>query len=125
MNSNRKGYCITDASKDHDTDGNITVIGCKFYGTEGVDKCYGVYKNLYGNLTLTDCYFDGTTLAIGVCGLNNANGSQTTITGCTFEGFTDANPHAIDYVTSSVSDSFEADMIAANTGLTAANVFGW
>jgi len=49
--SNRKGYAVTDNTKNHDTDGDITLIGCTFKGL-ATEKNWGVYKNLNGNLTI-------------------------------------------------------------------------
>lgn len=117
--SNRKGYAITDNTKNHDTDGDITVINCKFVGL-ATDKNWGVYKNLNGNLTVTDCEFDNYNNAI--CGVKNGNGSTTTITGCTF---TNINGEAIGYVVAGVPSGFEADVIANNIGLTEENVIGY
>ena len=117
--SNRKGYAITDNTKNHDTDGDITVINCKFKGI-AIEKNYGIYKNLNGNLTIKNCTFDNYNNAI--CGVNNGNGSTTTITGCTF---TNINGEAVGYVASTVPADFEANAIANNTGLTAENVIGY
>lgn len=117
--SNRKGYAVTDNTKNHDTDGDITIINCKFVGL-ATEKNWGVYKNLNGNLTIKNCTFDKYNNAI--CGVNNGNGSTTTITGCTF---TNINNEAIGYVTSSMPADFEATVIANNTGLTAENVIGY
>lgn len=117
--SNRKGYAICDNSKDHDTDGNITVINCKFKGV-ATDKNYGIYKNLNGSLTVKNCTFDNYNNAI--CGVNNGNGSTTEITGCTF---TNINGEAIGYVKAGVPNNFETEVIANNTGLTEDNVIGY
>ena len=102
-----------------DTDGDITVINCKFKGI-ATEKNYGVYKNLYGNLTIIDCEFDNYNNAI--CGVNNGNGSTTVITGCTF---TNINGEAIGYVVSNMPADFETSVIANNVGLTAENVIGY
>ena len=117
--SNRKGYAIAGTAKEHDTDGDITVINCKFKGI-AADKNYGVYKNLYGNLTVKNCTFDNYNFAI--CGVNNAGGSTTVITDCTF---TNINVEAIGYVIASTPAGFEDDAIANNIGLTADNVIGY
>jgi hypothetical protein len=117
--SNRKGYAIVDNTKMHDTDGDITVIDCKFVGI-AAEKNWGVYKNLNGNLTIENCTFDNYNNA--VCGVSNGGESQTVITGCTF---TNINGEAIGYVTSTMPATFEADVIANNTGLTADNVIGY
>ena len=117
--SNRKGYAISDNTKNHDTDGNITIINCKFKGIAS-EKNYGVYKNLNGNLTIKDCTFDNYNNAI--CGVNNGGDSTTVITGCTF---TNIDGEAIGYVVSSVPTDFESNVIANNTGLTADNVVGY
>ena len=117
--SNRKGYAIADNTKNHDTDGDITVINCKFKGI-AAEKNYGIYKNLNGNLTVKNCTFDNYNNAL--CGINNGNGSTTVVTGCTF---TNINGEAIGYVSSTLPVSFEADVIANNTGLTAENVIGY
>ena len=117
--SNRKGYAITYKNQDHVTDGDITVINCKFKGI-AADKNYGIYKNLNGNLTVKNCAFDNYTNAL--CGINNGNGSTTVITGCTFTNVID---EAIGYVISGVPADFEAEVIANNVGLTAENVKGW
>jgi uncharacterized protein YjbI with pentapeptide repeats len=117
--SNRKGYAVAGNTKEHDTDGDITVIGCNFVGI-AAEKNYGVYKNLNGNLTVKDCTFNNYNNAI--CGVNNGNGSTTVVSGCTF---TNINGEAIGYVISSVPADFEANAIANNTGLTAENVIGY
>lgn len=117
--SNRKGYAIADNTKNHDTDGNITVVNCKFKGI-AAEKNYGIYKNLNGNLTVKDCTFDNYNNAL--CGIVNGNGSTTVITGCTF---TQINVEAIGYVKDSMPENFEAEVIANNTGLTAENVIGY
>lgn len=117
--SNRKGYAITDNTKNHDTDGDITVINCKFKGI-ATEKNWGIYKNLNGNLTVKDCTFDNYNNAI--CGVNNGEDSVTVITGCTF---TNINGEAIGYVTSSMPADFETEVISHNTGLTADNVIGY
>lgn len=117
--SNRKGYAITDNTKNHDTDGDITIINCKFKGI-AAEKNWGVYKNLNGNLTIMNCSFDNYNNAI--CGVNNGNGSTTVITGCTF---TNIDGEAIGYVASSLPATFESDVINNNTGLTAENVIGY
>ena len=117
--ANRKGYAITDNTKNHDTDGDITLIGCTFKSSD-TDKDWGVYKNLNGDLTIINCTFDN--FDNGICGVNNGNGSTTTITGCTF---TNCNSEAIGYVISTMPATFEADVIANNTGLTADNVIGY
>jgi len=117
--SNRKGYAITYKNQDHNTDGDITVINCKFKGI-ATEKNYGIYKNLNGNLTVKNCTFDNYNNAL--CGINNGNGSTTVVTGCTF---TNINGEAIGYVSSTMPANFEADVIANNTGLTAENVIGY
>lgn len=117
--SNRKGYAIADNTKDHDTDGDITVINCHFKGL-ATEKNWGIYKNLNGDLTIIDCTFDNYNNAI--CGVKNENGSKTVITGCTF---TNINSEAIGYVASLMPADFEATVIANNTGLTAENVIGY
>lgn len=117
--SNRKGYAITDNTKNHDTDGDITIINCKFKGIAD-EKNYGVYKNLNGNLTIQNCTFDNYNNAI--CGVNNGGDSTTVITGCTF---TNIDGEAIGYVTSSMPADFESEVIANNTGLTEDNVIGY
>jgi len=117
--SNRKGYAIADNTKNHDTDGDITVINCKFLGLAS-EKNWGIYKNLNGNLTIQNCTFDNYNNA--VCGVNNGNGSTTTITGCTF---TNINGEAVGYVMSSTPADFETKLIENNTGLTDANVIGY
>ena len=117
--SNRKGYAIAGNTKEHDTDGNITVINCKFKGI-ATEKNWGVYKNLNGDLTIENCTFENYNNAI--CGVNNGNGSVTTITGCTF---INCNDEAIGYVISSVAADFESTVINANTGLNADNVIGY
>ncbi len=117
--SNRKGYAITDTSKNHDTDGDITIINCKFKGIAD-EKNWGVYKNLNGNLTIKDCTFDNYNNAI--CGIDNSGNSTTVITGCTF---TNINGEAIGYVSSTMPADFESGVIANNTGLTAENVIGY
>ena len=117
--SNRKGYAVAGNTKEHDTDGNITIRNCKFKGI-AAEKNYGVYKNLNGNLVIENCTFDNYNNAI--CGVNNGNGSTTNITGCTF---TNINGEAIGYVSSTLPADFEANAIANNTGLTAENVIGY
>ncbi|MBO5898766.1 MAG: hypothetical protein J6R04_07125 [Clostridia bacterium] len=117
--TNRKGYAVADNTKNHDTDGDITIIDCKFVGLAS-EKNWGVYKNLYGSLTIENCTFDNYDNA--VCGVSNGGESQTVITGCTF---TNINGEAIGYVTSTMPATFEADAIANNTGLTADNVIGY
>jgi hypothetical protein len=117
--TNRKGYAIADNTKNHDTDGNITVINCKFKGI-AAEKNYGIYKNINGDLTVKNCTFDNYNNAI--CGVSNGNGSTTTITGCTF---TNINSEAIGYVIANTPADFESSVIAANTGLTADNVIGY
>lgn len=114
--SNRKGYAITDNTKDHDTDGDITVINCKFKGI-ATEKNWGIYKNLNGNLTIKNCTFD--TYNNAICGVNNGGESTTVITGCTF---TNIAGEAIGYVSSSMPADFETEVINNNTGLTADNV---
>lgn len=117
--SNRKGYAIAGSTKEHDTDGDITVIDCKFVGI-ATEKNYGVYKNLHGDLIIKNCTFDNYNNAI--CGVNNGSGSTTVITGCTF---TNIAGEAIGYVASTVPQNFESDVIANNHGLTADNVVGY
>jgi len=117
--SNRKGYAVCDNTKNHDTDGDITISNCKFTGI-ATEKNYAVYKNLNGNLTINNCEFNNYNNAI--CGVNNGNGSTTVITGCTFINI---NGEAIGYVASSMPAEFETEVIANNTGLTAANVIGY
>ena len=117
--SNRKGYAINGSAKNHDTDGDITVINCNFKGI-ATEKNWGVYKNLNGDLTLIGCTFDNYNNAI--CGVNNGGDSTTVITGCTF---TNINGEAIGYVNSSMPANFESEVIANNTGLTADNVIGY
>lgn len=117
--SNRKGYAVAGSTKDHDTDGDITIIDCVFKGI-AAEKNWGVYKNLNGNLTIQNCTFDNYNNAI--CGVNNGGDSKTIITGCTF---TNINGEAIGYVASSMPADFEAQVIADNTGLTAENVIGY
>jgi hypothetical protein len=117
--SNRKGYAITDNTKNHDSAGNITVINCSFKGIAS-EKNYGIYKNLNGNLIIKDCTFDNYNNAI--CGVSNGNGTTTTVTGCTF---TNINSEAVGYVTNNTPDDFEAVVIANNTGLTEENVIGY
>ena len=117
--TNRKGYAITDNTKDHDTDGDIVVRNCSFKGT-ATEKNWGIYKNLNGNLTVENCTFDNYNNAL--CGIRNKNGSTTTIKGCTF---TNINDEAIGYVISDMPADFEAEVIANNTGLTAENVIGY
>ena len=117
--SNRKGYAITDNTKNHDTDGDITLINCTFKGI-AAEKNWGVYKNLNGDLIIENCTFDNYDNAI--CGVNNGGDSSTVITGCTF---TNINGEAIGYVSSTLPADFEADVIANNTGLTEENVIGY
>ena len=117
--SNYKGYAIAGPVKEHNTDGDITVINCKFKGI-ATEKNWGIYKNLNGNLTVKNCTFDNYNNAL--CGINNGNGSTTVVTGCTF---TNINGEAIGYVSSTMPANFEADVIANNTGLTAENVIGY
>lgn len=117
--SNRKGYAVNGAAKNHDTDGDITIINCKFKGI-ATEKNWGVYKNLYGDLILQNCTFDNYNNAI--CGVSNGGDSTTVITGCTF---TNINGEAIGYVISSVPADFETKAIENNTGLTADNVIGY
>ncbi|MBQ4074152.1 MAG: hypothetical protein IJD39_02980 [Clostridia bacterium] len=117
--SNRKGYAVAGSTKNHDTDGDITIIDCTFKGLAS-EKNWGVYKNLNGNLTIQNCTFDNYNNAI--CGVNNGGDSKTIITGCTF---TNINGEAIGYVASSMPVDFEAQVIADNTGLTAENVIGY
>jgi hypothetical protein len=116
--SNRKGYAIADNTKNHDTDGDITVINCHVKGLAD-EKNWGIYKNLNGDLTIIGCTFDNYNNAI--CGVNNGSDSTTVITGCTF---TNINSEAIGYVASTMPTDFEATVIANNTGLTAENVIG-
>lgn len=117
--SNRKGYAVTDNTKNHDTDGDITLINCTFKGI-AAEKNWGVYKNLNGDLIIENCTFDNYNNAI--CGVNNGGDSVTTITGCTF---TNINGEAIGYVSSTLPADFEAKAIENNTGLTAENVIGY
>ena len=117
--SNRKGYAIADNTKNHDTDGNITIENCNFKGI-ATEKNWGVYKNLNGNLTIKNCTFENYNNAL--CGINNGNGSKTIVTGCTF---TNCNEEAIGYVAASMPADFEAQAIANNTGLNADNVIGY
>ncbi len=117
--TNRKGYAIIDNTKNHNTDGDITVINCSFKGL-AADKNWGIYKNLNGNLTIKDCTFENYDNA--VCGVSNGNNSVTMITGCTF---TNINGEAIGYVSSTMPTDFEENVIANNTGLTAENVIGY
>jgi len=108
-------------------DMDIVVLGTPMpYHAEQVvkglaaEKNWGVYKNLNGNLTINNCEFNNYNNAI--CGVNNGNGSTTVITGCTFINI---NGEAIGYVASSMPAEFETEVIANNTGLTAANVIGY
>jgi len=117
--SNRKGYAVTFKNQDHNTDGDITIINCKFKGL-AADKNWGIYKNINGDLIVKNCSFDNYNNAI--CGVNNGGDSTTVITGCTFTNITG---EAIGYVGSGVPADFETNVIANNTGLTAENVIGY
>lgn len=114
--SNRKGYAVAGNTKNHDTDGDITIISCNFKGI-ATEKNYGVYKNLNGNLVIVNSTFDNYNNAI--CGVNNANGSTTVVEGCTF---TNINGEAVGLVVANAPAGFKAELIAKNVGLTDENI---
>ena len=114
--SNRKGYAVAGNTKNHDTDGDITIISCNFKGI-ATEKNYGVYKNLYGDLVIVNSTFDNYNFAL--CGINNANGSTTVVEGCTF---TNINGEAVGLVVANAPAGFKAELIAKNVGLTDENI---